>query len=195
MTFVDSGTFSDPFGAGLSVGGSAPGGELGGPGFGGGQSKLTGQDAPGTLSSFDRRAVGSAGGTSGRAMANRYAQLGLGATGATPSRIGKRGQKIPGTPGSPAGGIGVANIGNPNAALTPPLPTAEAMDLGTGFPGGLPSLGGGVTGEAQATLGQIQNDVLQMGSGGGGGGGGKGGGGGGKGGGIGSVLPLLAGGK
>jgi hypothetical protein len=190
MTFVDSGTFSDPFGGGLSVGGSAPGGELGGPGFGGGMSKLTGQDAPGTLSSFDRAAVGSAGGTSGRAMANRYAQLGLGATGATPG-----GKKTPGTPGSPAGGIGVANIGNPNAALTPPLPTAEAMDLGTGFPGGLPSLGGGVTGEAQATLGQIQNDALQMmGGGGGSGGGGKGGGGGGKGG-MTSMLPMLAGGK
>lgn len=166
MTFTDTGSFSgtnaNPFGPGGGVAAGnpgPPGGILGGPGFGGGQSKLTGGNAPGTISPFDQQAVGNAANLSGEAMMNRYAQLGLAA------------------PGGTAGGIGGG-----------PMPTAEAMDLGTGFPGGLPSLGGGVTGEAEATLGAIQNANLQQqqsSSGGGGkGGGGKGG--------IGSIASLAA---
>jgi hypothetical protein len=187
MSFTDTGHFSDPFGGGGGVAGANPGasgGVLGGPGFGGGESKLTGTNAPGTISPFEQQTVGRAANLSGEAMQNRYAQLGLAATGATPGHTSqKTGLHVPGTPGSAPGGLGGG-----------PLPTAEAMDLGTGFPGGLPSLGGGITGEAEATLGEIQNAQLQQ-SGGSGGGGKGGGGGGGKGGGMGSMLPLLMGGK
>jgi hypothetical protein len=126
----------------------APGGILGGPGFGGGQSKLTGTNAPGTISPFDQQAVGNAFNLNEEAMTNRYAQLGLSGMGATPT-----------SPGGPAGGIGVGNIGT--GALPPQggagTPTAEQMDLGM-----LPSLTGGLPGEAEATLGAIQNANLQQ---------------------------------
>jgi hypothetical protein len=173
MTFVDTGrgfggpTFSgNPFGGStITPGGfGPPGGAFGGPGFGGGQSKLTGTNAPGTVSPFDQQAVGNALNLNEQAMTNRYAQLGLSSAGATPT-----------SPGGPAGGIGVGNIGK---GLLPPqggagTPTAEQQDLGM-----LPSLTGGLPGEAEATLGLIQNANLQQpqSSGGGGkGGGGKGG--------------------
>jgi hypothetical protein len=179
MSFTDTGHFSDPFGGSGGVAGANPGAPSG---FGGGESKLTGTNAPGTISPFEQQTVGRAANLSGEAMQNRYAQLGLAGVGATPGRLNAKGHHVGGTPGSAPGGLGGG-----------PLPTAEAMDLGTGFPGGLPSLGGGVTGEAEATLGEIQNAQLQQSGSGQGGGGGKGGGG--KGGGAGSLLPLLAGGK
>jgi hypothetical protein len=186
MTFADSaGGFGGPTFSGSSFGGSTitpggfgpPGGAFGGPGFGGGQSKLTGTNAPGTISPFDQQAVGNALNLNEQAMTNRYAQLGLSGQGATPT-----------SPGGPAGGIGVGNIGKgmiaPGGAETP---TAEQQDLGL-----LPSLTGGLPGEAEATLGMIQNANLSQPQ---SGGGGKGGGGGGKGG-IGAISSLaMLGGK
>jgi hypothetical protein len=164
MTFIDNipGGPGGSFGTGTVAPGGfgAPGGTLGGPGFGGGQSKLTGTNAPGTISPFDQQAVGNAFNMNEEAMTNRYAQLGLSSVGASPT-----------SPGGPAGGIGVGNIGK---GMLPPqggagTPTAEQMDLGM-----LPSLTGGLPGEAEATLGMIQNANLQQPQ--SSGGGGKGGG-------------------
>ena len=159
------------------------GGLMGGGGGGFGDFGM-----PGHVSPFDMHAVDLGQGASMQAMTNRYAQLGLSGTGATPH-----------SPGGPAGGIGVANIG---ANITGPEgpgvqpdpnqePTAEKMDLGQA-----PSLSGGIPAQFEALMGMIQNANLANASmsGGGGGGGGKGGGGGGKGG-IGAVAPLLMGGK
>jgi hypothetical protein len=178
MTFVDTGGGfgGNTFGTtGITPAGfGAPGGVLGGPGFGGGQSKLTGTNAPGTVSPFDQQAVGNALNLNEQAMTNRYAQLGLSGQSATPT-----------SPGGPAGGIGVANIGQgmlPTSGAQ--TPTAEQQDLGM-----LPSLTGGLPGEAEATLGMIQNANLSQPQ--SSGGGGKGGGGGGKGG-IGAITSLAA---
>jgi hypothetical protein len=178
---------SDSFGtSGIFSGiNSGPPGAILGGGFGSGPNKLTGQGpGPGYVSPFDQQAVGQAAQLSGEAMTNRYAQLGLSGQGATPT-----------SPGGPAGGIGVGNIGSGmigggglGGAPSSSEPTAEAMDLGQ-----IPTLTGGIPGEAEAVIGQIQNANLQNSS--GGGGGGKGGGGGGKGG-LGAIGSLaMLGGK
>ena len=155
------------------------GGLVGGGGGGFGDFGM-----PGHVSPFDMHAVDAGQGASMQAMTNRYAQLGLSSTGATPH-----------SPGGPAGGIGVANIGGnitgPEGPGVPPVtagePTAEQMDLGQ-----IPSLVGGIPAQFEALMGMIQNANLANASmsGSGGGGGGKGGGGGGKGG-MGSMLPML----
>ena len=157
-------TFADSFG-GTDI---SPGGFGAPSGFGGGESKLTGTNAPGTVSPFDQQAVGNALNLNEQAMQNRYAQLGLSATGATP-----------GSPGGPAGGVGAGSGQAPQSGAG--MPTAEQMDLGF-----LPSLAGGLPGEAEALMGQIQNANLQ--AAGGSGGGGKGGGG--KGG-MGSMISMM----
>lgn len=160
------------------------GGLMGGGGGGGGFGDF---GSPGFVSPFDMHAVNAGRGASMQAMTNRYAQLGLSGQGATPT-----------SPGGPAGGIGVANIGanitgpegpgvQPNQAAEP---TAEQMDLGQ-----IPSLGGGIPAQFEAVLGMIQNANLANASQSGGGGSGGGKGGGGKGGGMGSMLPMMMGGK
>lgn len=88
-------------------------GQPGAPGF-----------VPGTVSAPVNAAA--TGGVN--ALANRYSQLGLGSTGATPT--------------TPGGGL---------AQSTPAL-----MDYGA-----LPSYQGGVAGEGNAVLGQLQNQTLQ----------------------------------
>ena len=167
---------TDAFGAGTGSFGNTGifGGTGGAPaGFGSGESKLTGTNAPGTVSPFDQQVVGQALNLNEQAMTNRYAQLGLSGQGATPT-----------SPGGPAGGIGVQNIGRGMVANNPAAePTAEQMDLGQ-----IPTLTGGLPGEAEAAIGEIQNANLQ--AAGGSGGGGKGGGGGGKGA-MGAIEPLL----
>ena len=141
--------------------------------------------SPGFVSPFDMHAVSQGQGSSIQAMTNRYAQLGLSGTGATPH-----------SPGGPAGGIGVGNIGasapgSGAPGTAPPVTagetTAEMMDLGQS-----PSLGGGIPAQFEAIMGMIQNANLANASmsGGGGGGGGKGGGGGGKGA-MGALMPLM----
>lgn len=172
MSFLDTGFGgTNPLG-GTSFGptGALPGG--GAPsGFGGGMNKLTGSQAPGTISPFDQQAVGNALNINETRQANQYAQLGLSAHGATPT-----------SPGGPPGGVGVGGGANWQSANPSNMPTAEQMDLGF-----LPSLTGGLPGEAEAVLGMIQNANLQQPQ---QSGGGKGGGG--KGGGIGSALgPLM----
>jgi len=254
MTFLQGGFggggTSNPFGsAGSSSGSINPFGTSGtglfgnnpGPpggigfgtgGFGSSQSK-SGGPGPGFVSPFDQQAVAGALNLGSEAMANRYAQLGLSGTGATPT-----------SPGGPAGGIGVGAIGTgalpadltatPGAGGTTgnplegngafpvgPFPsgftgsptnfpgasgsmptsfgpgtpfnatsgggetTAEAMDLGQ-----IPTLTGGLPGEAAATIGEIQNANLQTQSGNRGSGGGKGGGGKGGLGAIGSLAMM-----
>ena len=186
MSFLDGGFATTPFGnIGAGFGGSGIAGGNPGPpsgiGFGSGgfgsSSSKSGGPGPGFVSPFDQQVVGNALNTSMDAMVNRYAQLGLSGQGATPS-----------SPGGPAGGIGVGNIGSGMQPNQGAEPTAEQMDLGQ-----IPTLTGGLPGEAEAVIGQIQNANLQTSGGGGSGGGGKGGGGKGA---IGAVAPLLmAGGK
>ena len=154
--------------------------------MGGGGPSFGDFGSPGFVSPFDMHAVNAGRGASLQAMTNRYAQLGLSGTGATPTNRG-----------GPAGGIGVgqigANITGPEGPGVPPVAagetTAEMMDLGQA-----PSLGGGIPAQFDALLGMIQTANLANASqSGGGGGGGKGGGG--KGG-MGSMLPMmLMGGK
>jgi len=189
MTFLDTfgGTGGSVFGGpGIAAGNPGPPGATvpGSGGFGSSTSKAGGP-GPGFVSPFDQQAVGQAAQLGAEVMTNRYAQLGLSGQGATP-----------GTPGGPAGGIGVANIGRgmlpgsfgPGGGI-PSETTAEMMDLGQ-----IPTLTGGIPGEAIATIGEIQNANLSNQSSGGGGGGGKGGGGG-----AGSAISMLgkaaAGGK
>lgn len=88
-------------------------GQPGAPGF-----------VPGTVSAPVNAAA--AGGAN--TMINRYAQLGLGGQGATPT--------------SPGGGSGIT--------------TPSLMDIGA-----LPSYTGGIAGEGNAVLGQLQNQTLQ----------------------------------
>jgi hypothetical protein len=126
--------------------------------------------SPGYVSPFDMNAVNFGQGQSMTAMGNRYQQLGLSGQGATPT-----------SSGGAAGGGGGASP-DPSSS-----PTAELMDLGQA-----PSLTGGIPEQFQALLGQIQTSALQNAS---MAGAGSGKGGGGKGGGLGSVAPLLAGGK
>lgn len=179
MTFLNTGGGfgGQTLGSSFGPAGLAPGGSGAPAGFGGGLNKLTGSTAPGFVSPFDQQVVGQALNLNEQAMTNRYAQLGLSGQGATPT-----------SPGGPAGGIGVSNIGKgliaPGGAGTP---TAEQMDLGL-----LPSLTGGLPGEAEAVLGEIQNANLSQPS---QSGGGKGGGGKGGASAIGGLLPLALGGK
>lgn len=103
--------------------------------------------APGFLSPFDTGAVNAALGEATQAMTNRYGQLGLGQTGASPS-----GPTTGATPGIPGSGTTPVNPGSMGAGST-----AEQMDLGTA-----PSLTGGLPAEAQAALGQIQTQDLSQ---------------------------------
>ena len=179
----------DTFG-GAGGGGSSSGifgaGNPGAPsGFGQGPNSKTGA-APGFTSPFDQSLVGGAANLGGEAMANRYAQLGLSGVGATPT-----------SPGGLPGGVGVggganwASAGGANPGMPgSDMPTAEAMDLGM-----LPTLTGGIPGEAEATLGMIQNANLANTGGGGGSGGGKGGGAGGAASALGGLGKAAAGGK
>jgi hypothetical protein len=189
MTFIDTfGGTGSPFGnSGIAAGNPGPPGATvpGSGGFGSSSSKAGGP-GPGFVSPFDQQAVGRAAQFSGEAMANRYAQLGLSGQGATPT-----------SPGGPAGGIGVGSIGAgiiPGGGLggpgSPSETTAEMQDLGQ-----IPTLTGGIPGEAMATIGEIQNANLANQSSSGGGGGGKGGGGKGAGQAIGAIAPLALGGK
>lgn len=111
----------------------------------GGGKSFGGSGSPGFLSSFDRGAAQQAlqGGTA--AITNRYQQLGLGQTGATPS-----GPTTGATPGIPGSGTTPVNPGNFG-----PGPTAMQMDLGQ-----LPSLTGGLPEEIQAMLGQVQTQDM-----------------------------------
>lgn len=163
MSFIDSGLtgHNNPFG-GTDI---APGGFGAPSGFGGGESKLTGTNAPGTVSPFDQQAVGNALNLNEQAMANRYGQLGLSGQGATPTSPGGPAGGITGPLGNVTSGPGGISLAGTNQSA---MPTAEQMDLGM-----LPSLSGGLPGEAEALLGQIQNNNLQ--AAGGSGGGGKGG--------------------
>ena len=152
------GVFGNPFGGG-GIFGANPGTE-GGFGSGPGGNK-TGTPGPGFVPGWIQNALGQATNLGEQAMTNRYAQLGLSGQGATPT-----------SPGGPAGGIGVGNIGTGALPTNPATtPTAEQVDLGM-----IPSLTGGIPGEAMATLGEIQTANLQQPSGSGASGGGKGGG-------------------
>jgi hypothetical protein len=183
MVFTGGGNTgtANPFGGGgiFPFNPGPPGGiGFGAGGFGSSSSK-TGGPAPGFVSPFDQQAVFNALNLGSDAMAHRYAQLGLSAQGATPT-----------SPGGPAGGIGAnAPAGTmPQQAMEP---TAEQMDLGQ-----IPTLTGGLPGEALATLGEIQNaNLSQSGGAGGGSGGGKGGGAGSAAGAIAPLGKALAGGK
>jgi len=171
MSLFDTfGGTSSPFGSGgiVSNNPGAPGGIGFGTGGFGSSSSKTGGPGPGFVSPFDQQAVMNALNLGSQAMTNRYAQLGLSGQGATPT-----------SPGGLAGGIGVGNIGTGMLPGTAGVgggigsePTAEQQDLGQ-----IPTLTGGLPGEALATLGEIQNANLSQSGGAGGGGGGKGGGG------------------
>ena len=89
-----------------------------GGGGGGKGASFGSQGSPGFVSPFDQSAVNFGQGQSMTAMADRYAQLGLSAHGATPA-----------SPGGPAGGIGVGNIGQPIN-----FPGAPSMAPGVGSP-------------------------------------------------------------
>lgn len=168
-------------------------------GVGIGGTNVKGQQNPGFISPFDMHAFGMAQQAMTEAMTNRYAQLGLGATGATPA--GAATGITPIHAGANAGGGGFAGGGgssggggatggwsvNPGSGTTPVNPgnmgagsTAEQMDLGN-----MPSLVGGIPAEIQAGLGEVQTQDLSMTSTAGQGGGGKGGG-------AGSLLGLAA---
>jgi len=165
MTFLDTfGGTGSPFGgSGIAAGnpGAPSGIGLGTGGFGSSSSK-SGGPGPGFVSPFDQQVVGQAAKLGSEAMVNRYAQLGLSGQGATPT-----------SPGGLAGGIGVGNIGTGMLPGTAGVgggigsePTAEQQDLGQ-----IPTLTGGIPGEALAVIGDIQNANLQNTGGGGGGGG------------------------
>jgi hypothetical protein len=178
--FDTFGGTTNPFGtSGLVPGNPGPPGGIGfGTGGFGSSSSKTGGPGPGFVSPFDQQAVMNALNLGSDAMAHRYAQLGLSAQGASPT-----------SPGGLAGGIGVnAPAGTrPQQAMEP---TAEQMDLGQ-----IPTLTGGLPGEALATFGEIQNTNLQQSGGAGGGSGGKGGGAGSAASAIAPIGKALAGGK
>jgi hypothetical protein len=111
----------------------------------GGGKGLGSSGMPGFLSSFDQQAAQQAlqGGTT--AITNRYQQLGLGQTGATPS-----GPTTGAAAGVPGSGTTPTSGGNFGAG-----PTAMQMDLGSA-----PSLTGGLPEEIQAMLGQVQTQDL-----------------------------------
>ncbi|HEX3525158.1 MAG TPA: hypothetical protein VHT52_24100 [Stellaceae bacterium] len=112
----------------------------GGKGFGSAGS-------PGFLSGFDLGAANQAGAGASQAISNRYAQLGLGQTGAQPT-----GPATGATPGIPGSGTTPTTPGNMGAGST-----AMQMDLGTA-----PSLTGGIPEEIQAMLGQVQTQDMSQ---------------------------------
>ena len=131
---------------------------MSGGGFGSGTNKF-GNTAPGSVDAFSLGNLSFLGGQAEQAMGNRYQQLGLG----IPSG---------GTGGGPGGPAVQAAKSGTNLQFGSPG-TAEQMDLGS-----LPSLVGGIPGMMEATLGQMQNNALNVsspGSSGGGKGGGLGG--------------------
>lgn len=112
----------------------------GGKGGGGG-----GGSGPGFISPFDRNAFSQAQGAATTELTNRYQQLGLGATSASPS-----GPTVGATAGVPGSGTTPTTPGNFGAG-----PTAMQMDLGQ-----LPSVTGGIPEMFQAGMGQAQAQDL-----------------------------------
>ncbi|HEX3521470.1 MAG TPA: hypothetical protein VHT52_05220 [Stellaceae bacterium] len=111
----------------------------------GGGKSFGSAGSPGFLSGFDKQVAQQALQGGSEAITNRYAQLGLGGTSATPS-----GPTTGATPGIPGSGTTPTNPGNFGAGST-----AMQMDLGSA-----PSLTGGLPEEIQAMLGQVQTQDM-----------------------------------